>query len=230
MSKLEGGIFSRPRGKTGGLVFGAARTRDGKAVTARLLVKPSNPRTPAQQAQRRKFSVALEAVRATGQEFYRETFNRTIGQLPGFQALESILLRQMNSDGTFSRGPNINTGSAELPSYLWQLNADELNAGLMKCTADFNDDAPEGTKLHMFYIYAPTGDWNDVDDVVVGHAIEEAGSSDSILYIEEDVPASQDGQILAGTLIEYPSNSPTPRTYTGFGALFNGEIQDMKSS
>ena len=99
MSKLEGGIFSRPRGKTGGIVFGAARTRRGKQVTTRLLVPPSNPKTQAQQQQRGKFSMALNLVKAWGPNAYQEPFNRTVSQLAGFQSLLSVILNNITEDG-----------------------------------------------------------------------------------------------------------------------------------
>jgi hypothetical protein len=102
MAKLEGGIFSRPRGKTGGIVFGAARTRTGKLVTSRLLVPPSNPNTAAQQVQRSKFSVAQSDVRSLGPGIYRDAFNRSIGQLPGFQSLQSIVTKAQTSPAEFT--------------------------------------------------------------------------------------------------------------------------------
>src|SRR3972149_3079354 len=95
MARHEGGIFSRPRGKTGGIVFGAARTREGKLVTSRLLVAPSNPNTADQQEQRSVFTQSLQCVRSLGASIYQEDFNRAIAQLPGFQAVMSILMNAM---------------------------------------------------------------------------------------------------------------------------------------
>lgn len=114
MSKLEGGIFSRPRGKTGGIVFGAARTRRGKQVTTRLLVPPSNPKTADQTSQRNKFTASLALAKAWGPDFYQQAMNRTVSQLAGFQALMSILLNNMSDnfrllspfDATLLRGSN----------------------------------------------------------------------------------------------------------------------------
>jgi hypothetical protein len=97
MAILEGGIFSNPRGKTGGIVFGAARTRTGKKVTSRLLVPPSNPNTAAQQVQRGKFAEALAIVRLLGSGIYQSDFNRSIGQLPGFQSVTSIFLNALDA-------------------------------------------------------------------------------------------------------------------------------------
>lgn len=114
MSILTGGIFSKPRGKMGGIVFGSARTRQGKLVTSRLLVSPSNPNTTAQQTQRTKFSNALDIVRRIGASIYQNDFNRSIGQLPGFQALESIFLKQLASNGDLSLVTPINLGTLEV--------------------------------------------------------------------------------------------------------------------
>lgn len=116
MSILEGGLFSNPRGKTGGVVFGAARTRTGKKVTSRLLVPPSNPNTAAQQTQRGKFAEALAIVRLIGSGIYQSDFNRSIGQLPGFQSMTSIYLNSMDAVSSLGTIPPINLGSLHKPA------------------------------------------------------------------------------------------------------------------
>lgn len=115
MARLDGGIFSRPRGKTANIVFGAARTREGKVVTARELVPPSNPRTADQQSQRSIFSNALYIVRQLGKGIYQSDWNRAIAQLPGFQGMMSIFMN--NLDDTFTLGvpAETNLGSLHVP-------------------------------------------------------------------------------------------------------------------
>ena len=113
MSVLSGGIFSKPRGKMGGIVFGSARTRQGKLVTSRLLVSPSNPNSTAQQTQRSKFSSALDIVRRLGASIYQGDFNRSIGQLPGFQSMQSIFMNQLADNGDLSLTTPINLGTLE---------------------------------------------------------------------------------------------------------------------
>jgi len=115
MAVLQGGIFSRPRGKTGGIVFGAARTRQGKLVTSRLLVPPSNPNTAGQQQQRTKFSDCLSVVRRLGASIYQSDFNRSVGQLPGFQSMESIYLNQMDGSFDLSLVNEVNLGILHFP-------------------------------------------------------------------------------------------------------------------
>lgn len=99
MAKLIGGLHGRPSGNVGGVVYGAARTRLGKAVTARELVYPSNPNSAGQVIQRRKFKGSLYATRHLTSGLWQSDFNRAIGQLPGFQSMMSILL--MNTDNVF---------------------------------------------------------------------------------------------------------------------------------
>jgi hypothetical protein len=119
MARLEGGIFSRPRGKTGGVVFGAARTREGKMVTSRLLVSPSNPNTAAQQAQRGIFKYALWLVRTIGSAIYRVDWNRAISQLPGFQSLMSVFMNNLTSAGQMSLAiETVNLGTLDVPDAL----------------------------------------------------------------------------------------------------------------
>lgn len=110
MSVISGGIFSKPRGKTGGIVFGAARTRNGKLATARELVKPSNPNTADQQVQRNKFRSTLDLVRRFGASIYQTAWNRSIGQLPGFQSMMSIFLNQMDTSMDLTLVNEINLG------------------------------------------------------------------------------------------------------------------------
>ncbi len=101
MAKVKGGITGRPAGKVASLIFGAARGREGKVVTVRELVAPSNPRTPEQQAQRGKFQSSLAYVQGWGPDVYQSDWNRSVGQLPGFQSMMSILLN--NIQGTPER-------------------------------------------------------------------------------------------------------------------------------
>lgn len=110
-SQLEGGIFSKVKGTTAGIVFGAARTRKGKVVTAREKVDPSNPNTAAQQEQRTKFSEAQFIVRSLGVDIYQSDFNRSIGQLPGFQSMQSIFIKQIDASFDLSLVTNINLGT-----------------------------------------------------------------------------------------------------------------------
>ena len=128
MSVLTGGIFSKPRGKTGGIVFGAARTRQGKLATARELVPPSNPNTPAQQTQRGKFKSALDIVRRAGSEAYRSDWNRAVGQLPGFQSMLSTFLNQMNAAKDVILTYDVNLGILE---HLFNLEVNTDDSGVI---------------------------------------------------------------------------------------------------
>ena len=230
MARLEGGIFSRPRGKTGGIVFGAARTREGKAVTSRLLVRPSNPRTPAQQLQRRKFDRTLNTVRSWGPGLYQDYFNRTIGQLAGFQSLESILLGAFKNDGSFEAPADTRTGSA----FGW--NDGSLDVGDAvndKTYLDVNRGSgqyPTGTRLHGFFVSSETGDWNDEDSIVRTYKDSVLQSEDTTLHLEFDIPDDASGTFLFGCFVEYPANSPSPRSATRWITASHGTIQDMKNN
>lgn len=115
MSILEGGIFSRPRGKTGGLVFGAARSRQGKKVTSRLLVPPSNPNTVAQQTQRSIFAECQNIIKRFGPAVYQSAWNRSVGQLSGFNSMQSIYMHQMDSSQELSLVNPVNLGTLHYP-------------------------------------------------------------------------------------------------------------------
>lgn len=115
MSVVKGGIYSKPRGKTAGLVWGAARTRTGKLATVRELVPPSNPNTAAQQTQRGKFKSILTLIRTFGAVIYQTDWNRSVGQLPGFQSMESIYLSQIDSAKDIALTLPINLGILHFP-------------------------------------------------------------------------------------------------------------------
>jgi hypothetical protein len=153
MAKLEGGIFSNPSGKTAGIVFGAARTRQGKKVTARQLVPPSNPNTASQQTQRGKFSDALDIVRYLGAEIYQDYFNRAISQLPGFQSMMSIFMNAMDSSKELSAPPTINLGTLHLPDTIdfASVSADTAN---LQISAELGDNGTDDDEIWFFAIDA----------------------------------------------------------------------------
>lgn len=116
MAKITGGILGRPAGKTAGIVFGAARSRTGKVVTARERVIPSNPQTTAQTVQRNKFLDALYVARHWTATMWQEDFNRAIGQLPGFHSVMSILLNNIDGSYDFSAPPDTPLGNLHFPA------------------------------------------------------------------------------------------------------------------
>jgi len=130
MAKIPGGITSKPSGKLGNIIFGAARTPQGKVATAREAVDPSNPNTSAQQAQRGKFAQAVSIVQDIGPEIYQGDWNRAVGQLPGFQSWQSILLNNLADDGTLSAPPTRPLGKLHFPD-TWDAQPGD-NAGYIK--------------------------------------------------------------------------------------------------
>lgn len=92
MAKQTGGILGTPSGKIAGIIFSSARSRAGKVITAREKVSPSNPKTPAQVVQRNKFATVVDLTRKWGPAIYQVDWNRSVGQLPGFNSVMSIWL------------------------------------------------------------------------------------------------------------------------------------------
>lgn len=154
MAKLDGGIFSKPSGKTGGVVFGAARTRQGKVATVRQLVPPSNPNTTKQQTQRNKFKESLAIVRKIGKSIYGSDFNRAISQLPGFQSLMSILMNNMDDSFTLSAPPDINLGTLYTPG-IDSVGASGTTGGVMvDWLTDLGPNGDAGDDVVILYIGA----------------------------------------------------------------------------
>lgn len=179
MSKLEGGIFSNPSGQTSGIVFGAARTRRGKVVTARQLVSPSNPNTAAQQEQRTKFSESLTIVRAIGATIYQGDFNRAISQLPGFQSMMSIYLNNMNSSFTIGSISDTNLGLLHLPDTL------TVTAGTTGVIdVDWSTElGANGTTADQFVAFAVPNDQSNRADFDVMTSVAASIRSDAALAI-----------------------------------------------
>jgi len=115
MARIPGGITSRPSGKLGNIIFGAARTPEGKVATAREAVQPSNPNTPDQQQQRSKFRQALNIVQGIGPGVYQDDWNRSVGQLPGFQSLQSIMLNNIDQNDALEVPPDRQLGDLHTP-------------------------------------------------------------------------------------------------------------------
>lgn len=146
MARLDGGLFSRPRGTTAGIVFGAARTRTGKVATARQLVPPSNPNTPAQQEQRSKFKVAQDIIRSWGPSVYQKDWNRAVSQLPGFQSMQSIMTKAIGSDGKIVAPPPTRLGTmAALPEL--EVTTDGPTILIVSWNESPNPNFPPGTKV-----------------------------------------------------------------------------------
>jgi hypothetical protein len=116
MAKQSGGLLGRPSGSIAGIVFGSARSRQGKIVTAREKVSPSNPNTASQQTQRGKFGNALSTVKAIGPSIYQDDWNRAVSQLPGFQSWMSLVLNNLDASSVLSAPADVNLGNLHFPS------------------------------------------------------------------------------------------------------------------
>lgn len=99
MAKFESNLFSKASGKLTGIVFGRARTRQGKVMTARELVIPLNPQTVPQQANRDLFKRVLAIVQDAGPGVYRSDWDRGVEKLPGYQSLFSRYMLAGHWDG-----------------------------------------------------------------------------------------------------------------------------------
>jgi len=116
MSKILSGIFGRPSGQTGGLVFGAARDRTGKVGTIRVRVVPANPNSPDQQDVRLNFAQTVKVVRDLGPATYQSDWDRAVGQLPGWHSLMGILLDAMDDTQIYSAPPVTPLGTLHNPA------------------------------------------------------------------------------------------------------------------
>jgi hypothetical protein len=149
---IRGGLHGRPSGSVAGIIYGGARSRIGKVVTARELVFPANPRTAAQLLQRRKFKQALFATRHLAAALWQDFFNRAIGQLPGFQSMMSIILDNTDDAEELTVPPDTPLGNLHFPD---TFSIDTGVAIPCSCDATWSDELGlNGTVDDLFRIFA----------------------------------------------------------------------------
>lgn len=81
-----GGVYSKPSGKAGGIVWGRARTLLGKMATSREYVIPTDPNTADQQDERELFAVCVAVASLMGTAIWQSAWNNTLGELPGYHS------------------------------------------------------------------------------------------------------------------------------------------------
>lgn len=92
MAIHNGGIYSKPSGTAGSLVWGRARTFAGKLATSREWAYPNDPQTTDQQERRALFTAAVYHAGAIGNSIYSSAWDRTYGELPGWHSLLSWMI------------------------------------------------------------------------------------------------------------------------------------------
>ena len=130
---VTGGLHGRARGNVNGIVYGAARTRFGKVVTAREYVYPKAITDDKVLKQRVIFKCALYATQYLGATLWENDFDRAIGQLPGFQSMMSIILKSSDRDTReFSEPPDTPLGNLFAPDV--EFTTHGTTAGSIKAT------------------------------------------------------------------------------------------------
>lgn len=189
MSKFTGGIFSKSRGKLSGIVFSAARAREGKVMTAREFVIPANPQTTPQQSNRMLFDYIQKLVRAFGPAIYRPIFNRGVQDLPGYQTLLSLFRRAYTEFSATvwqasSQNPDTLLGQLHFPDSVTvqPLSGNDLQVDWSTELGDNGQDADQ------VYILAADYRVDTGDDETWGVAQGIADRSDGTLTVTRSDP------------------------------------------
>lgn len=111
MAKLLGGIYSRPAGKVGGLVFSNARTRIGKLTTVRTKVIPSNPKTRRQKTHRDALKESSQLMSGLSPSNSTQAFQRTDMYNAGFQAGTKLFVNNKGTGAGFDLPPKAGLGT-----------------------------------------------------------------------------------------------------------------------
>ncbi len=175
MAKQTGGLLGRPSGSIAGIVFGSARSRQGKVVTAREKVSPSNPDTADQQTQRNKFKSCLDIVKAIGPSVYQTDWNRAVSQLPGFQSWMSLMLNSMSDERVLSPFSDVSLGVLHTPATFTVSNGEE--AGY----------------THVVWSDELGSNGTDADVAVVITILSDVASDGVYVDVNTDIPRSEGG-------------------------------------
>jgi len=115
---VKGGLHGRPRGTVAGIVYGAARSREGKVVTAREYVIPGDTDDEDVLEQRLVFKSMVIAAQYLSAELWKDDWDRSVGQLPGFHSMMSVLLKNTPHDtGDFAAPPDTPLGNLFAPVF-----------------------------------------------------------------------------------------------------------------
>lgn len=115
---VRGGLHGRPRGTVAGIVYGAARSREGKVVTAREYVIPGATDDEDVLNQRIVFKSMVMTCQYLAAECWKVDFDRAVGQLPGFHSLMSVLLKNTpHATGILAAPPATPLGNLYAPTF-----------------------------------------------------------------------------------------------------------------
>jgi hypothetical protein len=139
MARLTGGMWGRPRGKVGQVVYSLALGRHGLEGTVREYnPNPYNPNTAGQKANRKKFGACTNLITLLQASIYSPHWNYRVGGLSGFQSLMSYLWDNISLVGvppadvpTLDDAADwlqISLGAAYTPVFTWAA----LGAGLIQ--------------------------------------------------------------------------------------------------
>jgi len=124
MAKHLGGIYSKPSGKAGSIVWGRARTFYGKLATSREWVIPTDPNTDDQSDRRLDFASAIHVATLVGTPIWQQSWNNTLGDLPGFQAFTGHLIDSIQAvdhvPTVIATPPDKSLGPVYMPEFTWQ--------------------------------------------------------------------------------------------------------------
>jgi hypothetical protein len=187
------GIYGDPRGTTGGVVWGAARDRQGKVATTRAYVIPTNPQTGPQTIQRNKFVDSLGVVRNWGPAVYLDYFDRSVGQLPGFQSMMSILLRAIDASYEFTAPPDTPLGALHFPDTYAVATAGAAQAVDVSWSAELGPDGTLADKLQLLACEVA----RDIDDQHPT-AVELDADTRNGSPFQFDLPAPNTAYLIAG--------------------------------
>ena len=99
---VKGGLHGRPRGTVAGIIYGAARSREGKVVTAREYVIPGDTDDEDVLNQRLVFKSMVMAAQYLSSELWKEDFDLILLRLAVLLSHGMRVMVSMEQMKTFS--------------------------------------------------------------------------------------------------------------------------------
>lgn len=186
MAKIKAGILSKVSGKVAGVVGGTWKGTN----YLRELVKPANPNTPLQQAQRSQMRAVVRCARTLTGDVFKPFLDKFLKNMSGYNWFVKNNIKKFSGDDNalasalaFSTG-NMQTGSAEFSLSL---------AGVAIATGDSVPSVPSGHKLITVGII-----YDDTKGIAVVKTADDIGANENVLGSDDWGDVAQGDKVCLG--------------------------------
>lgn len=186
MAKIKAGILSKVSGKVAGVVGGTWKGTN----YLRELVKPANPNTPLQQAQRSQMRAVVRCARTLTGDVFKPFLDKFLKNMSGYNWFVKNNIKKFSGDDnalasalTFSTG-NMQTGSAD---FSLSISSPSVSTG------EAVPSVPAGHKLITTAII-----YDDTKGIAIVKTANDIGASEIVLGDDEWGDVAQGDKVCLG--------------------------------